>query len=244
MNKLDNKVIIVTGGSGLLGKAIVNTVLAGGGVCINADIHPADQGEFIHCDITDPASIGDVIKEVVARWGRIDGLVNNAYPRTKDWGKRFEDIPVDSWRANVDMQLNSCFVFCQEVCAQMKKQGSGSVVNIGSIHGVVAPDFGVYEGTEMTSPGAYAAIKGGIIHFTRYLASYFGGNNIRVNCVSPGGIFDNQNPVFVRNYLSRVPLKRMGNPSDIAGPVSFLLSDDAAYVTGHNLLVDGGWTII
>lgn len=246
MNTFKNKVIIVTGGSGLLGKAIVNSVVAAGATCINADINEGSEksGQYIRCDITDPVSIKQTVTDVVATFGRIDGLVNNAYPRTKDWGNKFEAIDVDSWRKNVDMQLNSCFVFCQAVCEQMKQQQSGSIVNIGSMHGVVAPDFGVYKGTPMTSPGAYAAIKGGIIHFTKYLASYFGGYNIRVNCVSPGGIFDNQNPIFVENYLQRVPLKRMGNPADIAGPVTFLLSDEAAYITGHNLLVDGGWTII
>jgi NAD(P)-dependent dehydrogenase (short-subunit alcohol dehydrogenase family) len=126
----------------------------------------------------------------------------------------------------------------------MKKQGSGSIVNIGSTYGVVSPDFTVYDGTEMTSPAAYTAIKGGVINFTRYLAAYFGKHGVRANCVSPGGIFDNQNPIFVKNYEHKVPLKRMGKPSDIAGPVAFLLSDDAAYVTGHNLMADGGWTCI
>ena len=244
MNKFKDKVIIVTGGSGLLGKAIVNSIVAEGGTCINADIQRGENGEFVHCDITDPDSIRQTVKNIAEKFGKIDGLVNNAYPRTKDWGNKFEAIDIESWRKNVDMQMNSCFVFCQAVCEQMKLRQSGSIVNIGSMHGVVAPDFGVYNGTQMTSPGAYAAIKGGIIHFTKYLASYFGSSNIRVNCVSPGGIFDNQNPIFVENYLQRVPLKRMGNPSDIAGPVTFLLSDEAAYITGHNLLVDGGWTII
>jgi NAD(P)-dependent dehydrogenase (short-subunit alcohol dehydrogenase family) len=126
----------------------------------------------------------------------------------------------------------------------MKKQGNGSIVNIGSTYGVVSPDFTVYDGTEMTSPAAYTAIKGGVINFTRYLAAYFGKHGVRANCVSPGGIFDNQNPIFVKNYEHKVPLKRMGKPSDIAGPVAFLLSDDAAYVTGHNLMADGGWTCI
>ena len=96
----------------------------------------------------------------------------------------------------------------------------------------------------INSPAAYTAIKGGIINFTRFLASYYGRFGVRANCVSPGGIFDNQNPVFVNNYEERVPMKRMGKPEDVAGPVSFLLSDDAAYITGHNLLVDGGWTCI
>ena len=126
----------------------------------------------------------------------------------------------------------------------MVKQKTGSVVNIASTYGIVAPDFTIYDGTEMTSPAAYAAIKGGIINMTKYFASYLGKHNVRFNCVSPGGIFDNQNPIFVANYEKKVPLKRMGKPVDIAPSISFLLSDDAGYITGHNLVVDGGWTII
>ena len=126
----------------------------------------------------------------------------------------------------------------------MKSQNSGSIINMGSIYGVVGNDFTIYEGTKLTSAAAYSAIKGGIINFTRYLASYFGKYNIRANCVSPGGIFDNQNEVFVKNYEHKVPMKRMGSPDDIAPSIAFLLSDDSKYITGQNLIIDGGWTII
>lgn len=246
MKRLENKVIIVTGGSGLIGKKIVEQIKNEGGICINADINVQTDSDLqnLYCDISDENSIQNVITLVLNKFGKIDGLVNNAYPHTKDWGEKFEDIKFDSWQKNVDLQMNSCFLFCQKVLVPMKKQGSGSIVNIASTYGVVSPDFTMYEGTEMTSPAAYSAIKGGVINFTRYLAAYFGKNGIRANCVSPGGILDNQNPVFVKKYEQKVPLKRMGNPSDIAGPVVFLLSDNAAYVTGHNLIVDGGWTII
>ena len=120
----------------------------------------------------------------------------------------------------------------------------GSIINIGSIYGVVGPDFNVYENTELTMPAAYSAIKGGVINFTRYLASYYGKDNIRVNCVSPGGIFNNQTTEFVKNYEYKVPMKRMGNPEDISPAVSFLLSDDSTYITGQNLTIDGGWIAI
>jgi NAD(P)-dependent dehydrogenase (short-subunit alcohol dehydrogenase family) len=181
---------------------------------------------------------------VIGKYGRIDGLVNNAYPRTSDWGSPFENVSYESWRTNVDWQMNSVFIFCKKVLVEMKKRRSGSIVNIGSTYGVVSPDFNLYEGTTITSNPAYTAIKGGIINFTKYLGAYFGEFGIRANCVSPGGIFDNQNPIFVERYQKKVPLKRMGKPSDIAGPVSFLLSQDAEYITGQNLMVDGGWTII
>src|SRR5690606_28354956 len=123
---------------------------------------------------------------------------------------------------------------------------SGSVVNIASIYGVVGNDFSLYEEYNGTSPAAYSAIKGGIVNFTRYLASYYGRYNIRVNCMSPGGVLDklNQHPSFIKRYSLRSPLTRLGEPYEMAAPISFLLSDDASFITGHNLLVDGGWTCI
>ena len=140
--------------------------------------------------------------------------------------------------------LNSCFLFCQQVLEIMAEQGSGAIVNIASIYGIVGNDFTLYEGYGGTSPAAYSAIKGGIINFTRYLASYYGRKGIRINCVSPGGIFDHQHPSFVERYEAKVPMGRMGNPEDIAPAVSFMLSDEARYITGQNLAVDGGWTAI
>ena len=182
--------------------------------------------------------------EVTSKIGPIYGLVNNAYPRTKDWGTKFNEITFGSWSKNVDMQLNSLFYITQKCCEMMSENREGSVVNIASIYGVVGNDMTVYEGTELNPPAAYSAVKGGIINFTKYLASYYGPKSIRVNCVSPGGIFDNQNEIFVTKYCQKVPLKRMGKPEDISPSVSFLLSDDSKYITGHNLLVDGGWTAV
>ena len=243
---LKDKVIIVTGGSGLIGQCIINDLKKKGAIAINAEISvdtDLSQGN-VHCDITSEESVNDLINIVIERYLKIDGLVNNAYPRTKDWGTKFEEIPLLSWKKNVDMQLNSVFLLCQKALSQMVKQLYGSIVNIGSIYGVVGNDFTIYEGYGGTSPAAYCAIKGGIINFSRYLASYFGKYGIRVNCVSPGGIKDNQHPSFIERYEYKSPLKRMGKPEEIAPAISFLLSDESSFITGHNLMVDGGWTAI
>ncbi len=243
---LKDKVIIVTGGSGLIGQCIINDLKKKGAIAINAEISvdtDLSQGN-VHCDITSEESVNDLINIVIERYLKIDGLVNNAYPRTKDWGTKFEEIPLLSWKKNVDMQLNSVFLLCQKALSQMVKQQYGSIVNIGSIYGVVGNDFTIYEGYGGTSPAAYCAIKGGIINFSRYLASYFGKYGIRVNCVSPGGIKDNQRPSFLERYEYKSPLKRMGKPEEIAPAISFLLSDESSFITGHNLMVDGGWTAI
>jgi len=244
-DRLKDKVIIVTGGGGLLGKEFIKNLKSKGAIAINADINIKTDYEKnnLFVDITSKDSIVEAIKNIISVYGKIDGLVNNAYPRTNDWGEKFEDIKYESWQMNVDMQMNTTFLFIQKVMPELLKT-KGAIVNIASIYGVVGNDFTVYEGTNMTSAAAYSAIKGGIINFSRYLASYYGRNGVRINCVSPGGIFDNQNKIFVKNYEKKVPLKRMGNPDDIAPAVSFLLSDEARYITGQNLIVDGGWTAI
>jgi len=245
MFSIKDKVIVVTGGSGLLGGKILDVLRTEGAIALSADIKVPDNDELsIKVDITSEQSVKDAVGSVVEKHGRIDGWINNAYPRTSDWGNKFEDIKVESWRQNVDMHLNGYFLCCQIVLEQMRKQGSGSLINMSSIYGLVGPDFNVYNGTSMTMPAAYSAIKGGLNNLSRYLAAYYGPYQVRVNTVSPGGIFDNQPEPFVSNYNNKVPLRRMGNPMDIASAVCFLLTDESSYITGHNLVVDGGWTAI
>jgi NAD(P)-dependent dehydrogenase (short-subunit alcohol dehydrogenase family) len=243
-DKLKNKIIIVTGGNGLLGSAIVEQIRQEGAFCINFEINHKTNDDLsnIECDITNKDSIDNALSLVLKKYKKIDGLVNNAYPRSDDWSNKFEDIELDSWKKNLEWQLNSYFYLSQQVANQMSKQKKGSIINMASIYGIIAPDFSVYNETNMTTPAAYAAIKGGLINLTRYMASYFGPKQIRVNAISPGGIFDNQNITFVKNYKKRVPMGRMGSPDDIAPAVIFLLSNDSKYITGQNMIIDGGWT--
>jgi len=244
--KLQNKIIIVTGGNGLLGSVILEQIKQEGAFCVNFEINHKTNDDLsnVECDITNEKSINHALSLVIKKYKRIDGLVNNAYPRTNDWGNKFEDIKLDSWKQNVDWQMNSYFYMSQQVAIQMAKQKKGSIINMASIYGVIAPDFSVYNETNMTMPAAYTAIKGGLINLTRYMASYFGPKQIRVNAVSPGGIFDKQNSVFVQNYEKKVPMRRMGSAVDIAPAVVFLLSNDSKYITGQNIIIDGGWTCI
>ena len=246
MKSLKNKIIIVTGGNGLIGKEIITNIKSYGAIVYNFDLKFSSKSNFnIKCDITNHKEIDTSIQKIISKHKRIDGLVNNAYPRTSDWNVKFENINYKSWNKNFEMQMTSIFYLCQKITQIMKIQNCGSIVNISSIYGIVGNNFNVYENTNgMTSPAAYSAIKAGIINFTRYLASYYGKYNIRINCVSPGGIFNGQNNNFIKNYSYQSPLKRLGKASEISPSVSFLLSDDSSYITGHNLVVDGGWTAI
>lgn len=243
MFSVKNKIIVITGGKGLLGAKIVESLRNEGAIAISADLVEGGDHDII-IDITSEDSVMRSVDRIINKYGRIDGWVNNAYPRTKDWGLKFENIPYESWNRNIDMHLNGYFICCKIVLERMKIQGNGSLINMSSIYGLVGPDFNVYEGTDMTMPAAYSAIKGGLNNLTRYLAAYYGPSQVRVNTISPGGIYDNQPIAFVENYNKKVPLKRMGNPDDIVAAVHYLLADEAAYITGHNLVVDGGWTSI
>jgi NAD(P)-dependent dehydrogenase (short-subunit alcohol dehydrogenase family) len=245
-----DKVALVTGGLGLIGKEIVRGLNDfGASVCV-ADIDERQMKglenlaavNFQHFDITSEDSIRQALAAVIGQFKKIDILVNCAYPRTSDWGVKCEDVSYDSWKMNVNNHLGGYFLCCQKVAAQMKLQEGGSIINLASIYGVIAPDFSIYEGSTMTNPVAYSAIKGGVIAFSKYMATYYAKDHIRVNCISPGGVFDNQANSFVEKYAAKTPLGRMASQKDIVGAVLYLASDASSYVTGHNLLVDGGWT--
>lgn len=244
MFELTNKVIVVTGSNGLLGKEIIVALEKQGAKAIGVDVRfdEFNDHNFV-MDITSETSVTTVLKKIIERFGKIDGWLNNAYPRTDDWANKVESVSFESWRKNVDMHLNGYFLCSKMVLEQMKIQHGGSLINMSSIYGHMAPDFSVYEGTDMTMPVAYSAIKGAITNLTRYLAAYYGPFQIRVNTVSPGGVFANQPESFVRNYTKKVPMGRMAVPNDIIAIICFLLADESNYLTGQNLIVDGGWSI-
>lgn len=254
MFELDGRVAIVTGGAGLIGEAVVSALVERGATVVIADRPGSGAGdlaaelgseaEAVETDVTDEESVAALVEVATDAHGRIDTLVNCAYPRNENYGRSYEDVEYDDWRENVLSHLGGYYLAARAVTPIMRAQADGgSIVNLGSIYGVAAPDFSLYEGLEMTSPVEYAFIKGGIVNFTRYLASYLGPDGVRANVVSPGGVFDDHADAFVERYEARTPLGRMADPTDVAGAVVYLASDAAAYVTGHNLVVDGGWTI-
>ena len=245
MSNLSGRTIVVTGGEGLLGREFVSHLRAAGATVLSADIACVTDVKkgTLRMDITDTDSIRAGVDAARKEFGALHGWINNAYPRTKDWGLKFEDIPPVSFDENVRMHLGGYFRCCQVVLEVMKGQKDGSLINMGSIYGSEAPDFSVYEGTTMTMPAAYSAIKGGIINLTRYLAALYGPYGVRVNALSPGGVRDAQPEAFVQRYEAHTPLGRMAQPADIVPAAAFLLSDEARYITGHNLIVDGGWSL-
>ena len=256
---LHNKVVIITGGAGLIGKSYVEVCALYGASIYLVDVNDETANKVVidvkkktknqnvfyqKCSIVDKGDIKKLIDVVLKRHGRIDALVNGAYPKSKNYGKKYEDVSYEDFCENLSLHLGGYYLMIHEISMVMMKQKSGVIVNMGSHYGFVAPRFEIYEGTNITMPVEYSAIKGGIINLTRYLASYLGKYNIRVNAISPGGVFNNQPKSFVKRYGEMVPLgNRMANVDDLAPVLVFLLSDASKYITGQNIVVDGGWTL-
>lgn len=255
---LKDKVIVVSGGAGLLGKEFVKAILQQNGIAVIADILldkanevKADLSKSFNperiktatLDITSEESIKALITDLHNGFGHIDGLVNNAYPRTANYGQKLENVLYKDFCANIDLHLGGYFLMMKEFADYFVKQEFGNIINMSSIYGVMAPRFEVYEGTEMTMPVEYAAIKSAIIRLTEYFAKYYKGTGLRLNCISPGGIFNNQNEEFVKKYSGFSLNKGMLDPKDICGSLVFLLSDLSQFINGQNIIVDDGFSL-
>lgn len=255
---LNNRVIVVTGGAGLLGELFCEGIIMNDGIAIIADLNEKrgnaiaanlnkaygpNRSTFIFLDITKKESISDLLAKVIHQYTRVDALVNNAYPRNKNYGRHFFDVDYKDFCENLNMHLGGYFLMCQQFAHYFKLQGQGTIINMSSVYGVIAPRFEIYDGTLMTTPVEYSAIKSAIIHLTKYLAKYLKGSNIRVNAISPGGIYDEQPVSFLNAYKTYSLNKGMLEKKDIVGTLLFLLSEDAKYVNGQNIIVDDGFSL-
>ena len=264
---LDNKVAIVTGATGLIGRnhckaladAGANVVLADLNIerCTEAmfDLPHHERHTAIHFDITNEEEVKRACASIMAKYGKIDILVNNAAindmfenPALAGEQSMFENYPVKMFRQSLEANVTGTFLCCQVFGAEMAKAGSGSIINIASTYGMVGPDQSIYkdkDGRQMFyKSAAYPATKGAVINFTRFLAAYWGKNGVRVNTLSPGGVENSQDDFFVQNYSAKTPLYRMAKSTDYMGAVVFLACVASSYMTGANLVVDGGWTAI
>jgi NAD(P)-dependent dehydrogenase (short-subunit alcohol dehydrogenase family) len=194
-------------------------------------------------DVADPNSLMGFFANYEQSGTTIDVVVNCTFPRTERYGVPFEDVEYEAFCENVNLHLGSAFLVCQKAAAYFSKCDSGNIINFSSIYGVMAPRFEIYEGTEMTKEVEYIMTKSAIVHFTKYLAKYLKGKNIRVNCISPGGIYNNEPEQFVENYHKHCLNKGMLENSDIAGTLLFLASDLSKHVNGQNIVVDDGFSL-
>lgn len=250
---------MITGGGGHIALAMAEALAENGAHIMLTDIdedsleknrtHITQQYdikcETFICDIADDDKARSLPAETSKIFGRLDILINNAAfvgtSGLEGWATAFEKQSIESWRKAMDVNINAVFNLCQRAAPLLSENHRGCIINIASIYGVLGPVMDLYEGTEMATPAAYAASKGGLIQFTRWLSTILA-PDVRVNAVSPGGIERGQDKKFQDRYICRTPLKRMGSEEDIKGITAFLASDASAYVTGQNIMVDGGWS--
>lgn len=257
--RLNGRRAVVTGGAGHLGRVIGETLVELGAQVVLVDrdavalglaaaqVQAAGSGtvETEVCDLESETERQALAARLAAHSDGVSVLVHNAaFVGTSGlagWAAPFEDQRVDTWRRALEVNLTAVFELSQALLPTMRRSPGASIINIASIYGVVGPDWGLYEGTGMASPAAYAASKGGLLQFTRWLATSVA-PDVRVNAITPGGIARGQPEAFVARYEARTPMRRMAEEDDFRGVIAFLASDLSAYVTGQNVAVDGGWT--
>jgi NAD(P)-dependent dehydrogenase (short-subunit alcohol dehydrogenase family) len=251
---LSNVVAAISGAAGRIGSSVARAVVANNGRVVLGDVVD-DQGRelerelgddnaiYVRADVTAPQQIDEFLKQGTRKFGVVTAAVHCAYPTSAQWGARFEDLQPQFLAEDLDKQLGGAILFSQRSIRYFREKGRGNLIHVSSIQGVTAPKFEHYEGTEMVSPIEYSAIKSGVIAITRYLAKYCSGQNIRVNCISPGGILASQPDSFLDKYLASCSSKGMLNADDLTGAFVFLLSDRSNYVNGQNIVVDDGWLL-
>lgn len=260
--RLDGKVILLTGGAGILGKRFAQALAQNGAKVILLDREKAALDALVvainqqfpgQClgyavDIAQKDALCEINSILSDRFGDIDVLINNAATKSPNFFEPFETFPMQDWEQVMSVNVTAMALCCQVFGSPMAVRGAGSIINTLSVYGIVAPDQRIYEGSiyqgkEINTPAVYSTSKAAAWGLTKYLASYWGKNNVRVNAVTPGGVYSGQNDVFVDRYSARIPLGRMAQQDEISGAVVFLASDASSYITGQNIIVDGGLTV-
>tara|TARA_Y100000768_G_scaffold64460_1_gene44506 strand:+ start:16782 stop:17564 length:783 start_codon:yes stop_codon:yes gene_type:complete len=258
--KKNRNTVLITGGAGFIGAAVSEEMARLNSDLILVDINKKNldalkkklcskydcKVDIFNCDMSNTNELSSLVSQISKKYKRIDTIINSVgmvgTDKMKGWNTGFDNQGIEAWQKCLDINLSSIFFLIQKLYKKMQKSDNASIVNISSIYGISAPDWELYKGTNINNPGAYSVSKAGVVHMTRWLASTLS-PKIRVNCVSPGGVYRNQSEKFVKKYKSRTLLNRMATEKDIVGPVVFLSSSSASYITGENVIVDGGWTI-
>lgn len=256
---LKKRKALVTGACGHLGRAICETLAEQGCDLILMDLPGSNFSslsnriskeykvsiEIVEADLEDELSISIAVKEIISSTKNLNIIINNAaFVSSKSmpgWNDSFKKQSTETWNRAIRINLTSVFQISRDLSPLLKKSKKASIINIGSIYGLTAPDYSLYKGTDMGNPAAYAASKGGLIQLTKWLSSTLA-KEIRVNSISPGGIIRDQPKEFIEKYVNKTPLKRMAIEEDFKGAIAFLSSDLSDYVTGQNIIIDGGWT--
>ncbi len=257
MFDLSNKAVVITGGAGILGSSM-SKALVGCGAKLAIIDRSGDKAEALARslgsaargyggDVTDRAGLVALHHLIEAEIGPVNVLINNIATKTTHFFEPFETFPIEDWNEAMNVNTTGAMLACQVFGSAMAQRGSGSIITTLSIYGIVGPDQriyegAVYEGRAINSPAVYSASKAALLGLTKYLATYWGHRGVRVNAITPGGVFSGQNDEFVRRYSARVPLGRMAQNDEMSGAIVYLASDESSYVNGHNLVVDGGLT--
>lgn len=262
---LDGKVVLLTGGAGFLARVYTEVLGDAGATVVLADIQEEEVRkraeelssdsrvvDGLPVDVTNKESVESLIKSVLSKHGKIDVLINNAAmnPKVEKTGLSnsppFEDFPLEVWQKDLNVDLTGMFLMSQAAARQMIKQKNGVIINISSMYGLVSPNQNLYKPEEgeqtQFKPASYSTSKAAVINFTRYLATYLAKYGIRVNCLAPGGVFQDQSDEFLKKYAQFTPMGRMAKSEELTGPILFLASDASSYMTGATLVIDGGWT--
>jgi NAD(P)-dependent dehydrogenase (short-subunit alcohol dehydrogenase family) len=254
---LTGKVIVISGACGLIGRAFCEAVAQFGGNVVAADIALAKPAEFaaqlqernnvkcigVEVEVENKESVVQLKDKTIAEFGKIDGLVTGHQNKSHLIFEPFENVSEENWDKVVEVNLKGTFLLCQVIGSFMAEKGTGAIVNIPSTYSVVAPNQNLYKGTKMGCPAAYSASKGGIDALSQYLASYWASKGVRVNMITPHGVWNNHEEAFEKNFSNFTPMQRMSYNHEVAPALIYLLSDAASYVTGNNMLVEGGWTV-